>query len=196
MSKGPGRVEREIEALFRNKPNDAFATWEICWRVYPNVSTLERKHKVAVTRAAKKVCARLPDWQSTKTWYRGGELVFFNHASVKSYGLARRKSDSRHLSDEQIRASLRRGGDHHEYIVEGGIWWLYVQLWIADGDNDTSERAMALRRKADEIRRSYGLPPQYCMGTNMGGKIESSNFSKYSNVNWRRRRDSNPRYGF
>ena len=161
MSKGPGRVERAIEALFKSKPNDAFATWELCWRVYPNIGKLERTHKVAVTRAAKKVCARLPDWQSMKTWYRGRELVFFNHASVKSYGLARRKCDSRYLSDEQIRASLRRGGDHHEYVVEGGTWWRQVQLYIADRDGDTSERAMALRRKENEAMASYGLPPQY-----------------------------------
>jgi hypothetical protein len=137
MSKGPGRVEREIEALFKSKPNDAFATWELCWRVYPNISTLARKHKVAVTRATKKICARLPDWQSMRTWYRGGELVFFNHASVKSYGLARRKSESRHLSDAQIRASLRRGGNYHRYIVEGGAWWRHVQRYIADRDGGT-----------------------------------------------------------
>jgi len=43
-----------------------------------------------------------------RTWYRGRELVFFNHTSVKSYGLAR------YLSDEQICASLRRSGDHHD----------------------------------------------------------------------------------
>ena len=160
MSKGPGRVERAIEALFKSKPNDAFATWELCWRVYPSIDRLERTHKVAVTRAAKKVCARLPDWQSMKTWYRGRELVFFNHASVKSYGLARMKCDSKYLSDEQIRASLRRGGDHHEYVVEGGTWWRDVQLYIADRDGDTSERAMALRRKEKEVRASYGLAPQ------------------------------------
>jgi hypothetical protein len=149
MSKGPGRVERAIEALFRSKPNDAFATWELCWRVYPNIGRLERKHKVAVTRAAKSVCARLPNWQSMRTWYRGRELVFFNHTSVKSYGLARRKSDSRYLSDEQICASLRRGGDHHGYIVEGGTWWRQVQLYIRDRDGATSEGAMALRGKED-----------------------------------------------
>ena len=160
MSKGPGRVERAIEALFKSKPNDAFATWELCWRVYPNIARLERTHKVAVTRAAKKVCARLSDWQSTRTWYRGGELVFFNHASVKSYGLARRMSDSRHLNDKQIRASLKRGGDHHGYVVEGGTWWRHVQLYIADRDGDTSERAMALRRKENEVMASYGLPPK------------------------------------
>ena len=132
MSKESGRVQRAIEALFKSKPNDAFATWEICWRVYPNVGRLESKHKLAVTRAAKRVCARMPDWQSMKTWYRGGELVFFKHASVKSYGLARRKSECRYASDKQIRASLRSGGDHHRYVVEGGTWWRHVQLYIAD----------------------------------------------------------------
>jgi hypothetical protein len=96
-----------------------------------------------------------------RTWYRGRELVFFNHTSVKSYGLARRKSDSRYLSDEQIRASLRRGGDHHAYVVEGGTWWRQVQLYIADRDADTFERAMALCRKENEAVASYGLPPQY-----------------------------------
>jgi hypothetical protein len=158
MSKESGRVQRAIEALFKSRPNDAFATWEICWRVYPNVGRLESKHKLAVTRAAKSVCAHLPDWQSMETWYRGGELVFFNHASVKSYGLARRKSECRYVSDKQIRASLRSGGDHHRYVVEGGTWWRHVQLYIADRDDDTSERAMALRKQM--VRASYGLPPR------------------------------------
>jgi hypothetical protein len=162
MSKGPGRIERAIEALFKAKPNDAFSTVELCDHVYAGINRVERKHRVAVTRAANKVCARMPDWGTYQSWRRGAELIFHNRASIMSYALARKKADAWEWdTDKSIRADLEPGGSDHHLIVEGGSWWLHVKLHIADRDGDRSERAEALRREYDEVRASYNLPPQY-----------------------------------
>jgi hypothetical protein len=57
MSKGPGRVERIIEAVFAAEPDNAFTIEDLCDRVYPG-EPIEKKHRVSVLRAAKQVAKR------------------------------------------------------------------------------------------------------------------------------------------
>lgn len=58
MSRGPGRVEREIELLLRALPSEAFDVTELVEIVYgPGKPT--KPQRVAVLRAAKKVIARI-----------------------------------------------------------------------------------------------------------------------------------------
>ena len=92
MSRGPGRIERAIEALFRECPKDAFTVEDIADRIYGGINRTEKRHRVSVLRAAKKVCERMTDW----TWYlsetRGNTLVFWNRRNVMSYATARLKT--------------------------------------------------------------------------------------------------------
>jgi len=145
MSKGPGHIERAIEKLFEAKPNDAFSTRELCACVY--AARVERKHRVAVIRAANNVRARMPDWHAMGSDRRGHEAIFYNHASLMSYALARVKSGW--TSEKDIRASLKPGGFYHDCVVEGGAWWRHVEMYLAERDGQT-ERAEALRRENDE----------------------------------------------
>ena len=87
MSRGPGRIERTIRALFDASPDEAFTTDDLCQHCYglaPEAS--ERKHRVAVIRAADKVVAGHLDWRILPR--RGRMLVYRNAASLPSVALA------------------------------------------------------------------------------------------------------------
>lgn len=138
----PEHIERALECTFMDNPDSAFTTDDLCDRVYPGLVKPERKHRAAVTPIAKKISERMGEH---RTWFqcerRGGTLVFFNHASVTSYAMARLKADFlngyrcasgwRNLTEEDLKAEIAPGGGHHEYVVEGGAWWKHCQEDIA-----------------------------------------------------------------
>lgn len=64
MSRGPGRIERAIRGLFDAHPDEAFTTDQLCEHCYSldYPDEVERKHRVAVVRAAYRVVERDPDW--------------------------------------------------------------------------------------------------------------------------------------
>ena len=64
MSRGPGRIERAIRALFDASPDRAFLTADLCEHCFPNVRRIERKHEVSTLRAVRKIIADDPDWRS------------------------------------------------------------------------------------------------------------------------------------
>jgi hypothetical protein len=55
MSKGPGRVQRAIRAIFAAEPDNAFTTAELCARVYGTRVT--NKHRIAVIRGPTSITA-------------------------------------------------------------------------------------------------------------------------------------------
>jgi len=148
---GRDEIERTISEVFRANPDSAFTTDELCDHVYPQWS--KRKHRAAVVSAAQKVSDRLGEH---RTWTcqdrRGGTLVFFNHASVTSYAMARLKcaaSDNSECIEDSLRFALRwksaseqelkakiSPGDHHEYVVEGGAWWQHCQRFNKHAEAD------------------------------------------------------------
>ena len=168
MSRGPGKIERAIEAVFAAEPDDAFTTADLCGRVYPGLNRVEKKHRVAVIRAAKKVSGRA-GWDCYRTEALGGTLVFYNPFDVMSNAIGRTKADmftnyrnnDRRIVDhwrtttEGIRGTFEPGGKNHHLIVEGGSWWRHVQLNIAARDGETSERVQALQ--AEQIRATQAI---------------------------------------
>lgn len=156
MSRGPGRIERAIASAFAAEPDNAFTIGDLCIRVYPEIARgfalPEKKHRVAVLRAAKKVAAQHPNGELWESETRGGELTFFHRYNVMSYAMARLKSGrfgSRyhgprppHYDDEtRLRKRLAPGGDFHESVIPGGVWWRHVELRIAERDGDTKKIA-------------------------------------------------------
>jgi hypothetical protein len=169
MSRGHGRVQRAIEAVFATEPDNAFLLSELCERVYPGLNRIEKKHRIAVARAA----SGIPGLAHMHRETLGGELVFYRPASVMAYAMARLKSDrfgpgaayrnndDRPVkqtvwhgvditswrqydipSDQIFREMLAPGGSHHKYIVEGGAWWRFAAAEHArlSGDIATYER--------------------------------------------------------
>jgi hypothetical protein len=83
VSRGPGRIERAIWALFDANPDGVFFTDELAEHCYPD-AVIERKHMVAVLRAAWNVVERNPDWGVRWLAQRGRQFVWFNQASLTS----------------------------------------------------------------------------------------------------------------
>ncbi len=143
MSRGPGRIEQAIEAAFTVEPDNAFTVDDLIERAFSGVHRVEKKHRVSVIRAAKKVAGRMEDY----CWdgYAGGQLVFFNHASVASYAMARLKDNMNHWNDirteEECRAMLAPGGKHHDRILPGGFDCCIVERYLARkcGDNEKAD---------------------------------------------------------
>jgi hypothetical protein len=34
-------------------------------------------------------------------------------------------------TEDQLRAKIAPGGDHHHYVVEGGAWWVHTK-WVIE----------------------------------------------------------------
>lgn len=90
MSRGPGRVQRGIEAAFAAEPDNAFLLSELCERVYRGINRIEKKHRVAVARAAKLI----PRLAVIKRDTLGRELVFYDPLNDMSCAMARLKADA------------------------------------------------------------------------------------------------------
>ena len=89
MSKGPGRIERAVRALFDAHPDLAFVTDELGEYCYPDARPIRRKHQIVVLRAARQVVANDPDWTGERAQSRGGQWVLYNQADIQSYSLGR-----------------------------------------------------------------------------------------------------------
>src|SRR5262249_9267610 len=133
MSRGYRIIQRAIVTVFEAEPDNGLLLSELCQRVYRGINRIEKKHRVAVARAA----YRIPWLAHMKRGTLGCEVVFYNPASVLAYGMARLKSDNlrgyeRHsdprvqwkqpCSEADLRAMLAPGGDYHKYVVKGGAW--------------------------------------------------------------------------
>jgi hypothetical protein len=78
MSRGPGRIERAIKAAFDAEPTRIFTTEHLCSRVYAGAPMIEKKHRVSLIRAAKRVLQREHNWRMTRTHMPGAPFLFFN----------------------------------------------------------------------------------------------------------------------
>jgi hypothetical protein len=136
MSRGPGRIQRAIEAVFQAEPDNALLLSELCERVYSGVNRIEKKHRIAVARAARTI-PRLECWHRETL---GRELVIFDPCNLMSYAMARLKADSLgsyernndprggrtggcSRTEADLRSLLAPGGEDHKYIVPGGAWF-------------------------------------------------------------------------
>lgn len=158
MSRGPGKIEKAIEAAFE-AASKAYTTQDLFYVTYPDAEVFERKHRVAIKRAAKNVCERT-EWTHLRDERRGGGLIYYNPFNVMSYAIARKKGDMfsyyqrrgawRQEIEAEIEAWFAVGGKHHDLICEGGAWWEDVQRAIAkrDGDGKTYD-ILTQKREAD-----------------------------------------------
>ena len=78
MSRGPGHIERGIKAAFDAEPSRVFTTEYLCGLVYADTKKIEKKHRVSLVRAAKRVVKREPNWRMTRTKLPGSPFIFFN----------------------------------------------------------------------------------------------------------------------
>ena len=118
MSRGPGKVQRAIEATFAATPDAIFLVEELVAIAYPVVDQIERKHRSAVVRAVK--CMETRTGWSTDIHKAYGHrrhrdyrpVIVFNLNSGTSMAAARRLHEqmSRHGREalRQHRQTLAR----------------------------------------------------------------------------------------
>lgn len=149
MSRGPGHVERAIEAAFNRTPDDVWPLGDLAMEVYRGINRVEKKHRAAVARAAAKVC-----WRTGWNWYLrqapAGENVYYNRRSVRSYALARLRSDFvyNNMTIEQLKDGLDNGPDHPIgkcralMEPETGAWWRHTEIakLALDGKHEEADR--------------------------------------------------------
>jgi len=88
MSRGPGRVERAIKAAFDAEPTRVFTTEYLCTHVYAGAIKIEKKHRVSLIRAAKRVLQREHHWRMTRTHMPGAPFLFFNETVAEHAEIA------------------------------------------------------------------------------------------------------------
>lgn len=99
MSRGPGRIERAIKAAFDAEPTRVFTTEYLCTHIYAGATKIEKKHRVSLIRAAKRVLQREHNWRMTRTHLPGAPFLFFNetvtgHSDIAGPHGLRRMADS------------------------------------------------------------------------------------------------------
>jgi len=174
MSKGPGQVQRAIMAAFESEPDNAFLLSELCEHAYPRIKRIEKKHRVAVARAAKTI----KTIDSIQRQTLGRELVFYDPLNVMSYAMARLKSDfidgedyrnndprkaqlrkrskRKATTEQDLRKRLAPGERQHKHIVKGGAWWRHTEIERAKkrGDRKTLKR---LQAQQNAINKALGI---------------------------------------
>jgi hypothetical protein len=142
MKTGTGRLQQVILAAFKAKPDNAFLLSELCERAYPRIKQVEKRHRVAVARAAKTIPTIAHRTRDTL----GGELVFYDPLNVKSYAMARIKADNIGVSaiyknndtrvwwggkttatERELRKELQTDR-YSRAIAEGGHWWRHTEI--------------------------------------------------------------------
>ena len=74
MSKGLGHIQRSILALIESDPDHGDGAWtlgQICERVYCGINRVDKKHRVAVARALRKMT--LPEYWAVQRMQNHGE---------------------------------------------------------------------------------------------------------------------------
>ena len=152
MSRGPGRLERAIAHVFNSEPDNAFTTEDLCRRVY-QVEQVEKKHRVAVLRAARNLLRRRDALSEFAGGNRGRSSVFFDCTNVMSYAMARLKCRNGRCSDDQELRD-RLAGREAALVASGGAWWGHVQSWVAELDarraGDVKRLEKVLRKRENE----------------------------------------------
>ena len=141
MSRGPGRIERAIEAIFDAEPENALTTEDLCIRIY---GACKRSHRVSVTRAASNVLTRRRAWK-----FRGAcrRRIYYRPHNLMSYGMAQVKADPwydypHNAMEEELRASLLRGGRNQYRMCPGGDWWQDVERGLSVASANVAQRSL------------------------------------------------------
>src|SRR3954471_16507234 len=135
MSRGPGKRERAIDAMFIAQPSRAFTVEALAAIAFPGVNRIEKKHRVATLRAAHNVAKRLR-WKMMKGGDTGDGLTFYNPVDLRSYAEAQVRYVARSDLRRGCTDSLERGlsalddpaSEWAQSMQPGGTWWEKVEI--------------------------------------------------------------------
>jgi hypothetical protein len=145
MSRGPGRIERAIEAAFGKQPKRSFTTDELCTLAYGiRPAQIAKKHRVAVLRACRNVCPRLW-WGGYYMSGPGNMVMFVNQLDETAYLRGRVRARRWDWSAKEIAAWVEKQDD--PYWANDWRTWKRehaIAVLRAAGDPKGDEMAKAL----------------------------------------------------
>ena len=154
MSRGPGHIERAIAAAFTAMPSAVFTVADLGPISYSGLNRVEKRHRVAIIRAADKVASRLW-WAKLISERPGGQVVYCNTLDVRSYALGRLRAgfefNDTPLDVIERMVEVPAPGDPYAHrsrwhlVQPGGAWWQHVEIAKARkaGDDAEAERITA-----------------------------------------------------
>jgi hypothetical protein len=154
MSKGPGRIERAIQAAFTRHPERSFSTDELGPIACPGLDRLEKKHRVAVARAAGNVMNRMP-WGAYRAGGTGGRLFYCNFANPRSAGLGLERSRRPDIPLPDLEQRFDDPADRcWEETQPGGVFDLHCQIDRARRSGDAADELARLQEALKKRVRS------------------------------------------
>lgn len=148
MSRGPGRVMQAIIAAVEADSHHAVTIDGVCQRLYPTaLDGRQKKHRAAVIRAGKTAARRGDNIGHTSYRGPGRTSAFYAADDLKAYACAQLKAlgrwnDSLHRLETAFKS----------HMEPGGIWWLEVQLFVAERDGN-ADRAAKHRRAIERYEK-------------------------------------------
>jgi hypothetical protein len=115
VGRGPGWIQRLVESAFKANPTVTYTVDNLAVMAYPNAPRIEKKHRVAVIRAAA-AAAKVCGWWHARANRPGHPVVYGNPLDLQSYAAWNMQLD------------LLRGEDLAAWMQPGGIWWMHVEI--------------------------------------------------------------------
>jgi hypothetical protein len=173
-----------------------FTVEELAALAYPGVNCVEKKHRVAVRRAADKVAAR--EWWTKSPSDRPGQpIVYFNLLNHRGYAIGRVRGSCHYheASHAEIGAALDgliadciAAENWRTAMQDGGAFWLEVEINIAKRAGDHA-RVEALRRQSDgaqspadreKLMRFQSSSVETSAGSNAGGTARWPTYAHFA----------------
>jgi hypothetical protein len=163
MSRESDRIEGIIRGALTASPSSTFTVEDLAGIGYPGINRVEKRHYVAVRRAAYKVGGDL-GWLSRKAEQTDSPLVFFNPFDVHSYAMGWLREDhpNWHVPIEILERRLSDPNDPQsrwEWVQPGGAWWQHVEIAKAHRDGH-HEQAEAMAWELEAIVRAWAAARQ------------------------------------
>lgn len=153
MNKGSCKLQTAVLSALRGGPNRSFSLDDLVASVYSDLPPIEKKYRVAVMRAAKRVVAEA-EWSWLRAASRGAAILFFNPYDVRSYCHAQLRSRWWKQHFYKLPERLDRLMDsndpcHDKDAIPNGLWHQDVARWIAvrEENPELSTRLQKQRRR-------------------------------------------------
>jgi hypothetical protein len=157
MSRGPGHVERAIEAVLRDTDR-SFSVEELALIAYPNIDCVQKKHRVAVLRALSNVQDRVDLWffdTNLPPW----RLIILRLGSVQSHVHGWFRHAQQDYSLAQI-GQMMEVEEIRDAMAPGGYFWCQVEfnkVTYVDYKKLGFKDGMPLAEMSPELRSVWGL---------------------------------------
>jgi hypothetical protein len=154
VSRGPGRIQRAIESTFRQNPSSTYSVDELAAVAYPGINQVEKKHRVAVLRAAA-AAAETCGWWYGQAQRPGHSMIYGYPLDLRSYAIWTMRRDflSGSMTPEQLAKALDDPKDWRsewKNVQPGGSWWYHVEINRADREGD-EPRASQMRAELNSM---------------------------------------------